>query len=232
MMKVAIISLTTLFIFLCGCAGFLARKIYVESQPVRKDLPDLILAVNATDKYPAVVRLHDKKTGEFFCSGTVIGANYIVTAGHCLEGRSKREESVEVRMLDGTKLGVMGTAVFYEGRSDQGLIFGEFTDFNSLPFDEHPFDELKIYAQPDSVMVACGFPYGGEFFCSPLEQRSQNYFSIHGSGYLYPGMSGGPVFDARTQIVIGVNTAVVESGIIISPLVEILAHAGIKRAVN
>lgn len=213
-----------------GCTGMVVNH-YVQQQDVapREDLPDIMFVANRADKYPPVVRLHDSTTGKFFCSGTVIGKNYIVTAGHCLADRSRHKATIEIRTIDNKSVGVLGIAAFYEGRSDQGLILGEFSDFNEMQFEERPMLELMQYTQQDDFMVACGFPYGGELFCSPLMHRHQLFFAIGGDGFLYPGMSGGPVFNPKNQVVIGVNTAAFDNEVMVSPLVEVLVHAGIKR---
>ena len=217
--------LLTLVIF----SGCMIISLLTSNDKPRKDMPDLIPAINAIDKATPIVKLYDKDSGAFFCSGTVIAQNYIVTAAHCLDGRSKTKPSIEVRNMLGQTPGVMGTAAFYEGRSDTGLIEGDFSAFNAMDFTTSPIN-INLVLLSERVVAACGFPYGGEFYCVAIENRGQWEFGIRASGSLYPGMSGGPVIDVQSGYLVGVNTAVMEPGVYLSPIVELLNHAHVKIA--
>jgi S1-C subfamily serine protease len=219
------------FLFISGAfmVGFGAALFY-NSNPLPAKMPVLVPGLNSPDKFPPLIRLHDKKSGAFFCSGSVIGKNYIVTAAHCLEGRSHQKVSIDVRTLDGQKVKVDGTAIWYEPRSDQGLVYGDFSTFNYIDMANQTAPLIRAYMNPGNVMLACGFPYGGDVFCSTFTERHMSFFQFAGAGFLYPGMSGGPVVDASSGILVGVNTAVEEGAIIISPVVELLHHAHVKVA--
>ncbi len=196
----------------------------------RTDLPAIVPGLNSQEKLPPVIRLHDKDSKDFFCSGSVISKNYAVTAAHCVAGRSKRTPSIEVRDINNEKKITDATPVFYNERSDLALLLGDFSAANQMVATDDPETVLKILSDNSRMVVACGFPYGGSFFCSPLENRGQYYFSIGGRGFLYPGMSGGPVMDYATMTLVGVNTAAAEGGVIISPLIELLSDAGVRKA--
>lgn len=176
-------------------------------------------------KHPAVVKLYDIEHGRFFCSGTVIAKNYILTAGHCLQGYDRFAVTVEVRTMLDKPTGIKAAMVYAAGRSDQGLLLGDFSSFNTMPIETRTAEELAIYQDQSRPVIACGFPYGGEYFCGSFSNRHQMAFSIGGEGFLYPGMSGGPVIDIKSGVIIGVNTAVIERGIIISPILELLNNA-------
>lgn len=178
-------------------------------------------------KHAAVVKLYDIEHGKFFCSGTVISKNYILTAGHCLRDYERFAITIEVKTMLDKPTGIKAAAVYAAGRSDQGLLIGDFSAFNSMPIEVRTAEELSIYQDQSRPVIACGFPYGGEYFCSAFTNRHQEAFSIGGDGFLYPGMSGGPVIDLKSGVIIGINTAVVERGIIISPILELLNNAEI-----
>lgn len=201
-----------------------------STESYRKDLPALVPGLTAPSKSPPVIRLHDAETLEFFCSGTVIGSNYAITAAHCVAGRSNKKATVQVRALDGTISPKLVTPVFAEGRSDLALLLGDFTEFNPMVVSFNPKTILNILINPMLPVLACGFPQGGDLFCSPMTDRYQALFGIAGQGFLYPGMSGGPVLVLieGTPILLGVNTSVMEHGIYISPLIELLVMAKVK----
>ena len=198
----------------------------------RKDMPPLIPGINAKGKAPPVIRLHDKETDEFFCSAIIVSANYAVTAAHCVSERSRTKPSIKIHTVDGAETPVEGIAAFYEGRSDTALILGDFSGFNHLEMATSPLIVLTILSTPGFQVIACGFPYGGAIFCTPFTERHGNLFGFAGSGYLYPGMSGGPVMVEQngTALVVAINTSVTESGIYVSPLIELLAHAKVTEA--
>jgi hypothetical protein len=176
------------------------------------------------------VRLHDRATGDFFCSGVVISQNYIVTAGHCLEGRKLLKKSIEVRSLDNTPIKNYAAPAFREQRSDQGLVIGNFSDFNAQPYSVQTTFVVSAFLSPEAQIMTCGFPYGGTAICEPVNNRHPFYFGFMADGVLYPGMSGGPVMVnmSGTGVVVGVNTAMIEGEAFYSPLVELLHHAKVE----
>lgn len=214
------------FCFFAGVLGLMVKEA-AETLP-RSNLPDLVPGINLPGNSPPVIRLHDLSTGRFFCSGTVVSANYAVTAGHCLEGRSRAKPSIEIRNIAGEADPTPAIAAFYDGRSDQGLILGDFSRFNSMQFAVSPPTVIGLLMDETRVIATCGFPYGGDILCGTFTNRHQYYFQIAGQGFLYPGMSGGPVFDIESGVLLGANYAVEGNYIIIGPLVELLAHAGVK----
>ena len=221
------ILIVMLFVTLFAGAGFIVGCVTLEEPD--KELPAIIESENANYKHSPVVRLHNRNTGAFFCSGTVISTNYVVTAGHCLKRFSKTAEQIDVRVHDGTKLAAWGTAVFRDERSDLGLVMGDFAAFNAMKYDIHPQYIIEtMLAGNEHPVIMCGFPYGGKGYCIALNDRSTYYFQFAGSGVLYPGMSGGPVIDYLTGTLIGVNSAMSGPAAIISPIVELLVHATVK----
>jgi len=224
------IILALTFVLLCFLVGFtIGYAIYSGSSPEpRTEMPIMDMSQVENPKYSPIVKLLDKKTGAFFCSGSVISKNYVLTAGHCLEGRSKTKVSIEIRDMNGEKTGASGTAAFYEEMSDQGLVLGDFSEFNVVSFTPNTMKITQSLLDPAGLVVVCGFPYGGELFCDAFANRRQYQFGYAGDGLLYPGMSGGPVLDMATGVVVGVNTAVMEPGIYISPLIELLTNAHVR----
>lgn len=217
------------FIFGLGHLCYQALE-EMQNSKVRTDLPMLVPGLNAPTKYPPVIRLYDSGSHTFFCTGAVISANYAVTAGHCLAGRSRRTPTIEVRSTEGVVIRQLATAAFYEERSDQGIILGDFSDFNQFAFTVSPALLLQVFTNQEVTLVSCGYPYGGDLFCATFSQRSTSYFGIIGMGYLYPGMSGGPVFEPTQMVLLGINADAMERGVYISPLIELLNHAKIKVA--
>src|ERR1700676_2800334 len=58
-----------------------------------------------------LVRLHDRATGRFFCSGSVISDRFILTAAHCVVDKSKESLDIEVRTDKNEKLQVYAKVV-------------------------------------------------------------------------------------------------------------------------
>lgn len=173
----------------------------------------------------AVVRLHDSN-GNFFCSGVVISKNYIATAAHCLAGQSFGVGAILIHNSE-LKFVASATVAAYEERSDQGLLFGDFSAFNNIALEQNAPDIIMAFVG-NHPMITCGYPYGGRAICGPFMPRSRSNFYIAGDGFLYPGMSGGPVIDMTTGKVIAVNSRVEDSLAIVAPLIELLANLHIK----
>lgn len=176
------------------------------------------------DRNASIIRLHDGETGRFFCSGTVISDNLALTAGHCVIrdflGMSMLLSRVEIKNSKNEYTGVFATVANAEGRSDQALLYGDFKNFKHRKIITNPVEVLAIFTNPSAKIVMCGFPYGGRLYCNNFKYIAPFLFQIKGQGFLYPGMSGGPVIDLETGNVIAVNTAMMEEFVILSPTVE------------
>src|ERR1019366_6410430 len=105
-------------------------------------------------------------------------------------------------------------------RQDVALLSGNFSMFDKMDVEIRPTALEKSYLQSDHIK-ACGYPDGGALVCTKVASVRHQLFGFSADGFLYPGMSGGPVIDEETGLVIGVNTAVYESRIYLSPTVEL-----------
>lgn len=165
----------------------------------------------------SIVRLHNLE-GRFFCSGFIVSDTKIVTAAHCISG-----EPVMVKNQKHKLLGIAMPAKVNE-RGDQGvlkMLVGSLKERNKLPLEQNGAAIERSFNKSQSL-VACGYPYGGELTCSRVEYTGHFQFFMEALGFLYPGMSGGPVIDLETGKAVGLNTAVTETHLILSPTVEIL----------
>lgn len=179
------------------------------------------VAAQTSKKLQAIVRLHSPTDGHFFCSGVVVGAKTIITAAHCVTEYAAGERAAEVRSEDGQGTNNFAYLVNASGQADYAILKGDFSNFEVAPMDFKPAD---IVAGMKEKVVACGYPYSGKLFCVEVLSLHQNRFSFSGAGVLYPGMSGGPVFNMSTGHVIAVNSAVMDTEVILAPLIEIYAN--------
>ena len=96
------------------------------------------------------------------------------------------------------------------------------------------FNKIKVALSPTEVIdslgpyKSCGFPYGDTPICESIRISGPLGFFLAGQGYLYPGMSGGPLFDVSTKTVIGVNSRVYNSTSLFSPIIGFFKSVGIK----
>lgn len=169
----------------------------------------------------SIVRLHDKESGRFFCSGLVISPSVIITAAHCVQDRPNDVPTISVQATKASNIGVDATVLASNGRSDLAMLKGDFRIFSTRAIETDAVVINKLIDSYDTKLVACGFPWGGDLVCSPVKAPVRCFFSICASGYLYPGMSGGPVIDLKTGKAIALNTAVDHDGVILSPYINI-----------
>ena len=175
-----------------------------------------------------LVRLHDRSTGRFFCSGSVISDRYVLTAAHCVVGRSTSQADIEVRTDTGEKLNLHATLTKLSSQADVALLSGHFEKFSHAVVITDTRDLLVTFASPGRFIIACGFPYGGRPFCTQFVYQHPYAFAMEGKGFLYPGMSGGPVIDGVTGYLIGVNTAAGDDMILVSPTIELFRNLEIE----
>ncbi|MGW5702772.1 S1 family peptidase [Amycolatopsis japonica] len=65
---------------------------------------DLVGGREADEHYPFIVSLHSA-SGKAFCAGTLIAADWLVTAGHCVEGKNPANLGARVGSNDNTQGG-------------------------------------------------------------------------------------------------------------------------------
>jgi V8-like Glu-specific endopeptidase len=187
------------------------------------------------NNYNSVVRLVDPDTGQTFCTGVVLSDDYILTAAHCVIEASplggveqSMPKGINIRTRDNKDLKVLGRTVYATTQMDQGLIKGNFKQFEHQNYitDVHGILSVRNSTQP---MVACGYPLNGDLYCTRIEFRKQSNFMWKVQGILLPGMSGGPVM-TMDGMVVAVNVAVDEQYAIVSPIYNIdNAHSREKK---
>lgn len=172
---------------------------------------------------PPLVRLHHGKDNRFFCSGTVISDDYILTAAHCLMKGvyfpSMTTEDINVVSMtlpNSAPVTVVAKANSLNQRADYALVRGDF----------RAFQKAKILHTPDMFGklvgpgVVCGFPWGSTDICYSINSGLATWHEhLAASGRMYPGMSGGPVLDVGSRAIFAINTGIAEGAIILSPLI-------------
>ncbi|GAC1502050.1 MAG: hypothetical protein NVS1B10_06630 [Candidatus Saccharimonadales bacterium] len=180
-------------------------------------------------KPSAIVRLHDARSGAFFCSGVVTSDKIVMTAGHCVAGRGPLMPFIEVRDSEGQSHAAYAIIALGEERSDQGVLIGDFSAFNHMHALTDTW-ENTIAINSGHKFITCGFPYGAKLFCSQFVYKAFRTFHYFGYGYLYPGCSGGAVIDATNGNVIATNYAAPPEGILVNPLSGIFENLGVPEA--
>lgn len=174
------------------------------------------LTERKTQTHPAIIRLVSLDHPSFrntFCSAFVISDKVAVTAAHCVE---KIGDQIA---FQNTSEDFLGFATVYSliTRVDQAILIGDFTNFK----------RFKLKTQTNGIgnskgpFKNCGYAYGGSLICFDYKNIGIVGFMLRGEGFMYPGMSGGPVFDLTTNEVIGINYAVADSFLVISPIVNL-----------
>lgn len=183
------------------------------------DMPDYSVNQDYTSErlYGAMVRL-ETTDGEFFCSGTVISDDYVLTAAHCLMehglGAGMTQKKIYIK-AEGQVVPSIGVAAALNQRADYALVKGDFSTHSRARILLQPRQILGL----GYIIMSCGFPWGAGDTCYQASDLVPYYASIMGRGIMFPGMSGGPVIDAQSGTVFAVNTGVSGNYVIFAPLV-------------
>lgn len=181
--------------------------------------------------YLPVVRL-ELMDGTFVCSGSVISDDYVLTAAHCLMQYDKflpgmdTKIRIVARNTTPGRPGVVITATpaALNNRADYGLIVGDFKKITHLKIHT----SVNLGEVLNGVAGLCGYPWGAELVCyitnAPFSKYNEHLIT---TGVLFPGMSGGPVFDGLTEEVFAVNKAVAGNAAIVAPLIGLWESFGI-----
>jgi hypothetical protein len=224
----------TVFAFVAGfyllCLGA-NMGFDIEHQKAKTASPALAASVPKSLKRDPIIRLHDKDSGNFFCSGTVVSNHTIVTAAHCVMGYPREAAFIEIRSPKNKSFNppIYVSVLGANERTDQAMLYGDFRLFEKMEMEIAPQPIIDSFYRPDNNIILCGYPYGGKLLCQPFKHPRQYAFQVQGESHVYPGMSGGPVFDLHTNKIVAVNTAANELYVIVSPLTEIFEALGIPK---
>lgn len=192
---------------------------------------EAIKVADSAESYGPIVRLHFASTGRFFCSGTVISATKVLTAGHCFAAAAGfmgiARDKISVRSANGAVIDDAAEPLSAEQRSDQGLVIGNFAKAEQAIMITDSSRNIELWG--NSKLISCGFPFGGKLFCIPMKNQKQFNFGWSANSFLYPGMSGGPVFDSFTGAIVGINSAVREELSIFATTLEIFANLNVSE---
>ena len=177
-----------------------------------------------------LLHLKDEE-GRPMCTGFVIDDNYAITAAHCVYGKGGKNITAKDHA---NKDPIQTRVVGYYARGDYALLKADFTTYARFKIEQtHPLGRLL-----EGRMVAtCGFPLGQlASACNPAMILSPMDSFFLAKGELYPGMSGGPVIEPTTGLVVGLNSASwgeefsqkFVDAIVISPLTGLAAALNVE----
>lgn len=175
-------------------------------------------------KFP-IVRLHRAQDGAFFCSGSVISDQLILTAAHCVAGAPLNKPLLEIRDMF-NKGKTPASVLEYNERADFALLKGDFKDFKHMTYTVKPqeiVDSFHLHR-----LTLCGYPHAGQLFCSQFKFIGQTVFGMAGYAHMWPGMSGGPIIDMETGQIVAVVTGMDGDKGIVSPIIELFESLHVK----
>jgi V8-like Glu-specific endopeptidase len=187
--------------------------------------PPLSARAAAHDKHKLspVVRLTNPD-GKTFCSGVVVSPHTVITAAHCvleaiIFGMPLYHDGMQVRDTQADSPGIPVTVKYLSTQLDQATLDGDFSSFEPRNVITDIATLVEI-AKQNTIFTSCGYPLGGNLYCSKYTYIGKINFMWLGKGELLPGMSGGPtMMDDGT--VIAINDAVEDEFSIVTPVFNV-----------
>ncbi len=208
-MKLFIVGFLIGSLLVCGITGVVI--LYAEKQittVVNSPLTiDPVALKSATKLLGTNIRPH--------CSAFVVSKKYAMTAAHCVEFNGNPFGDRD--LIFDNKIPVV--VHWFDSRLDIALLTGDFSKYKKLKLKQyHLIIDMKT-----NLGYACGYPAASEpFRCTTIKDIRNYNFGFSGYGHMIPGMSGGPVVDAFTGEVIGINSAVDDDKYIFADILPFL----------
>ncbi len=167
--------------------------------------------------------------GRTYCTGTVIDPTTVVTASHCVTVQDPvfgvtfpNPDPIGIRAEDNEDRKMFARTYTISPQLDHAVLKGSFPGFQ-YPVYTTDIKELNELTKNNAhSLKACGYPLGGNLYCTKLEFMNYNVFMWSAKGQILPGMSGGPVFYSGKFIAI--NVAMEHDHAIISPIYNVIRN--------
>lgn len=183
------------------------------------EMEEFVQGVNDEANNDSMIRVYFENG---MCSGVVISNIYALTAAHCAVNSFNllNRDSISIADINDTVL-IKAKFIAVSVDKDVALIKGDFRDFKSakVTFDKMPTNR--------EALGSCGMPSNGEPVCTLVKYDGNFMLRYRATdGNIFPGMSGGPVFNEDMEV-IAVNSAIAEDFVILSSLIGLRQEWGI-----
>ena len=194
-------------LLICTLSIVLAMNYYVRK------------AASTPLKYNGIVRLVSPE-GDTFCTGFVVNEKTVMTAGHCALMESFSVVDKDLKFSVKAKFNFVNINSMHS--VDVATIKGDFSAFEAMVVD------FRQDAKIGSKVFAAGYGLGGALHISYGTVVGFLKFFIQTKELnLIQGMSGGPMIEAETGKVVGINSRVDEDSQQFTPMINLDTFVGL-----
>lgn len=189
------------------------KDLILEAAGFVRDMSAALKEVDCTN--PSIT----SRMPRFVCERELREMNRKVRSAADFLKRLKQDKPDEFKVVtsEGKELDIRPIAIDHEnGFRDFAILSGDFSQFEQVSLVK------DIDFSQGELLRTCGFAnLKIPATCTNFVAQGNNGFAYAGNGYLVKGMSGGPVFNSKGQVV-GINVAVSMDQVMITPVVGIL----------